>query len=75
MAAETANVLACAEPEVKTESIVNQPVIPSDSVSWKDLTKEQFNQMMQTGLEQAKAGNSKPADVILDHVRKQIRNH
>lgn len=46
--------------------------LPSYPVSREDLTKEQFDQMMLTGLNQAKEGNSKSADEVINKVKREI---
>ncbi|SEA00330.1 hypothetical protein SAMN02745687_01372 [Lachnospiraceae bacterium NK3A20] len=36
------------------------------------MTKEQFDEMMQTGLNQAKAGISRPADEVIGGLKREV---
>ena len=81
MAAKTANVMACVESHIKeqaegTMDVLGIPVscsVPSAPAARDELDDATFHAMMERGLKEAKADQSRPAsDVFADLKRKML---
>ena len=46
--------------------------LPKQLLTRSEMTKAQFDEMMQTGLDQAKAGLSRPADDVIADLKKEV---
>ena len=42
--------------------------------SIEDMSKEEFNKMLEESYEQAKKGKGRPANEVLDEIRNEIKN-
>lgn len=62
MTAKSANVLACVEPEVKEKEPITEDII----------TKQEFHSIMETGLSQAKADQSRPVADVFANLRREL---
>lgn len=47
-------------------------LLPKQPLARNEMTKEQFDEMMQTGLNQAKAGISRPADEVIGGLKREV---
>jgi len=58
---------------ILTKSIPFSLSLPSTPRAYDEMTKQEFDEMMQIGLSQAKAGESRPAADVFAELKKEIQ--
>jgi hypothetical protein len=58
-------------PNTKTRGKV---IVPAKFPSIENMSEEEFNNMLEKSYEQAKKGQGRPANEVLDEIRNEIKN-